>query len=91
MIDALNAQLSYDLWERIYTLQEKVRQEATEEEQNELLQLLEQTERWNVRRLTMLVEIARKRGMDMTTFMRVNKIGHHPIADEIAEKYRLLD
>ncbi|MBC8141692.1 MAG: hypothetical protein H7Y38_09665 [Armatimonadetes bacterium] len=91
IIDALNAQLSRGLWERIYDLQEKARGGATEEERGELLKLLEQTEQWNVRRLTEVMKMARKRNMHMTTFMHINKIGHHPVAEEIAQRYRLLD
>lgn len=87
-IATLNDELTRDFWSRYYELQELARTEISDVEHEELMRLLDKAEEWNVRRLTLLMEMAKQRGIDMTTFMRRNKIRHHPVANEFSAEYR---
>ncbi len=88
VIGDLNAELSRDFWLRYYFLQQKARTDATSEERDEALELGARSEEWNTRRLTVVMEMTKKRSVTVTEFMRHNKIGHHPMARELSDRYR---
>lgn len=88
IIESLNGELPRDFWACYYQLQAVTRTEISEGEHEELMRLMDRAEEWNVCRLTALMEMAKQRRVDVTTFMRRNKIRHHPIAEEMSEEYR---
>jgi hypothetical protein len=80
-LNALNAELSPSFWKRYRTLQNRRRAERlTEAEHTELLQMVQETEAWNVRRLTLLEQMAQAHGMHFPELMTTLGIRHHPDA-----------
>ena len=80
-IRELYAELSADYWKRCNTLAEK--QKATplsQAEQDELSQLIEKGEDWNVRRLEYLFALAQHYGKPHDYFLDTLGLRHHPLA-----------
>lgn len=79
-LDALNGELPPDLWERYRLLSTRVRK-GEERARAELLQRIQKIEEWNVRRVTLLEGMARRRGTHFPELIKANDIRHHPDAE----------
>ncbi|WP_395140011.1 hypothetical protein [Armatimonas sp.] len=80
-IQDLYAELGPDYWKRRNALE--VRQRTTPlnpEEREELIQLIDQGEDWNVRRLSFFFSLAQRYGKPHDYFLDTLGVRHHPLA-----------
>ncbi|MBC7807857.1 MAG: hypothetical protein H7145_17120 [Akkermansiaceae bacterium] len=79
VIEKLNAELTREFWHRYKELERKISDaDFSEAEREEALEMSRRSEAWNVRRITAIDEMARRRGMKWDELMRQLKISHHP-------------
>lgn len=80
-IQRLYAELGPQYWKRRNALEARQRGEVlSEEEREELIQLIEQGEDWNVRRLDYLFGLALRYGKPHDYFLDSLGLRHHPLA-----------
>lgn len=84
-IERLYAELTPDYWRKRRTLEARQRASSlSESELNELLELIEQGEDWNVRRLEYFFGLARRYGKSHDHFLDALGLRHHPLAQKAA-------
>lgn len=80
-LDALNDELPRSFWKRYRELtRDSELGTLADAERAEFLQLAQQSEAWNIRRLELLEELAQSRGMHFPELMKALAIRHHPHA-----------
>ena len=79
-MEALNAELPAAFWKRFRVFSDRS-EELSEEERQEFISLIAQTEAWNVRRLEYLESLAQRRGRHFPALMKALGIRHHPLAE----------
>lgn len=81
LLEQISAGLPPAIWQRYHELTAKRRDETlTDEEYPELLRLTDEVELWNARRLELLLELARLRGVPLRTLMEQMGLGQPPYA-----------
>jgi hypothetical protein len=71
LLQQLNQGLPAETWERYHALRAKLRaEELSLDEQKALIALSDEIEAWNVRRLELLVELSRLRGVPLPDLMK---------------------
>jgi hypothetical protein len=84
-IQTLYAELSASYWQRRHGLLTRQQMgNLSESEHTELMQLIEQGEEWNVRRLTYFFELAERYGVSHDYFLDALGLRHHPLAERLS-------